>query len=131
MVKNWGKMIDKLPKILGIVFVCFLMSFSLDVFESGKSFWQILIGLFMHNIPAFVLLFFLFFSKRHELIASFAFIFAGFIYIWLLFNSADFEWYMITWSLLIAGPAFLIGILFAFGWYQKRHGSLNQSASKN
>lgn len=117
---------NKLPQILGIMFVCFLMLFSLDVFEEGKSIWYVMIGLFMHNIPALILLFFLFLSKKHELITSLAFIFAGFVYIGLLFTSASFEWYMLSWSFLISGPAFLIGILFARSWYQKQHSEIDK-----
>lgn len=31
-----------------------------------------------------------------------------------------FEWYMLSWSIEIAGPAFFIGILFLMGWFKKK-----------
>jgi hypothetical protein len=32
-----------------------------------------------------------------------------------------FEWYMLSWSLIIAGPAFLVGILFFINWFKKKN----------
>jgi hypothetical protein len=49
--KNW------LPKLLTVIFICFLSLFSLDVIVPNSSVPQIIIGLFMHNIPSLILLF--------------------------------------------------------------------------
>jgi hypothetical protein len=120
-----SKKVDKFvywtPRILGIIFVLFLMVFSLDVFESGISGWQVVIGLFMHNIPTLILLTVLIISWKHEIVGGITFILAGFFYMLMLLFSSKFEWYMLSWSLTIAGPAFLIGILFFVGWYKKSH----------
>lgn len=92
---------------------------SLDVFSPELSFWQIVVGLFMHNIPALVLLIVLLISWKYEIVGGIAFILAGLLYIaWLM--RKPFQWYMIIWSLQIAGPAFLIGILFLIGWSKKK-----------
>lgn len=114
-----NKFIYWTPRILGIIFVLFLMLFSLDVFESGLTGWQIAIGLFMHNIPALILLLSLIISWRYEIVGGVAFILAGLVYILLLAMNPKFEWYMLSWSLTIAGPAFLIGILFIINWGKK------------
>ena len=107
------------PRILSIIFICFLALFSLDVISPELSFWQIAVGLFMHNIPALVLLIVLLISWKYEIVGGIAFILAGLLYIaWLM--RKPFQWYMIIWSLQIAGPAFLIGILFLIGWSKKK-----------
>jgi signal transduction histidine kinase len=73
----------------------------------------------MHNIPSLILLIVLIISWKHEIVGGIAFILAGLLYIILLMMN-PFEWYMLSWSLIIAGPAFLIGILFTVGWFKKK-----------
>jgi len=119
--KKMNKFIYWTPRILGIVFVLFLMLFSLDVFGEGLSFWQVVIGLFIHNIPAFILLAVLIISWKREIVGGITFILAGLLYIFMLATSSRFEWYMLSWSLIIAGPAFLVGTLFMIGWFRKKH----------
>lgn len=104
------------PRILGIIFILFLMMFSLDIFEPGRTIQQIVIGLFMHNIPALFLLIILLLSWKYEIIGGIVFILAGLAYILLLSTSHNFEWYMLSWIAVIAGPAFLIGTLFIINW---------------
>jgi hypothetical protein len=118
-MENNNKLLFWTPRILGIMFVLFLMMFSLDVFEPGLTAWQIAVGLFMHNIPALVLLVALIFSWKHEAVGGIVFITAGLLYILMLAMNTKFEWYMLSWSATIAGPAFLIGILFIINWRKK------------
>jgi K+-sensing histidine kinase KdpD len=122
-IESMGKKINKFiywtPRMLGIIFVLFLMMFSLDVFEPGLTAQQIAIGLFMHNIPALFLLLILIISWRHEIVGGVFFILAGLLYILFLAINPKFEWYMLSWSVIIAGPAFLIGILFIKNWLKK------------
>jgi hypothetical protein len=120
MRKKINKYLYWTPRILSIVFILFLMMFSLDIFSIELNFWQTLVGLFMHNIPALLLLAVLIISWKHELVGGIVFTLAGLLYIVTLMMR-PFEWYMISWSLTIAGPAFLIGILFLIGWYRKKH----------
>ena len=104
---------------MSLCFVAFLMLFSLDVFEEGLSAGQIALGLFMHNIPALVLLTVVIISWKRELVGGVVFILAGLAYIVLL-AFRNFEWFMLVWILQIAGPAFGIGIFFILGWLEKR-----------
>ncbi|MFH1222267.1 MAG: hypothetical protein V1492_04230, partial [Candidatus Micrarchaeota archaeon] len=98
--------------------------FSLDIFEGNYGFWGTIVGLFMHNIPAFILLVIVIISWKHELVGAIAFILAGLLYILQTFISiimGGLDWRMaLSWSLTIAGPAFLVGILFLIGWLKKK-----------
>jgi hypothetical protein len=107
------------PRILSIIFICFLALFSLDVISPELSFWQIVVGLFMHNIPVFILLAVLLISWKYEIVGGIIFILAGLLYILTLAVNPKFEWHMLSWSATIAGPAFLIGILFLISWRKK------------
>ena len=120
MKKGHNKLLFWIPRILGIIFVLFLMMFSLDVFEPELTAWQIIIWLFMHNIPAFILLVVLLISWKYEIVGGVVFILAGLLYILMLAINPKFEWYMLSWSITIAGPAFLIGTLFLINW-RKNH----------
>jgi hypothetical protein len=108
------------PRILGILFVLFLMMFSLDVFQPGVSIPQVAIGLFMHNIPALLLLLLLIVSWKHEIVGGVTFVLAGLLYILLIVMNSPFEWYKLSWAVTIAGPAFLVGILFFINWFKKK-----------
>jgi hypothetical protein len=106
-IYNW---IFWAPRVLAILFILFLMLFSLDVYSAGVGFWQLLGGLLVHNIPAFVLIAILCFSWKHELVGAIAFT---------LFSIA----YMVMAQMMfpvIYAPAFIIGVLFFADWYVKR-----------
>ncbi|HZX44472.1 MAG TPA: hypothetical protein VFF28_02190 [Candidatus Nanoarchaeia archaeon] len=114
-----GKFIYWTPRILSIVFILFLSLFSFDVFSPELGFWQIALALLIHNIPALFLLAVLLISWRYEIFGGIVFILAGLVYIALVLMN-PFKWYMISWFLIIALPAFFIGALFLIGWYNKR-----------
>lgn len=118
--KGW---IYWVPRILSIIFILFLMLFSLDVFDSNPSFWQAVLGLLIHNIPALILAAVLIVSWKYEIVGGIAFILAGLLYITFIIIDAlknQFEWYMISWSIQISGIAFFIGALFLVGWFRKK-----------
>lgn len=128
MENNINKGLYWTPRILSIIFICFLALMSLDVFGSGLSFWQIVVALFMHNLPALLLLVILIISWKHEIVGGVAFILAGLVYIALLMRLLmrnPFKWYMLSWAIQISGIAFLIGVLFLIGWFKKNKKSHN------
>jgi hypothetical protein len=127
-MKYMGEKINRFiywtPRILSIIFLLFLAAFSLDVFEMKLGFWGTVLGLFMHNIPVFILAIVLWISWKREIVGGIFFILAGLLYIATMLTNIlknSFEWYMVFWSLQIAGPAFLIGILFIINWFKKRN----------
>jgi hypothetical protein len=115
--KDW---IFLTPRIISIIFILFLALFSLDVFGEGLSLFQVLVAFLMHNIPVFILAILLWISWKKEIVGAITFILAGIAYIFLTLGRNEFQWYMISWSLIIAGPAFFIGILFWIGWKRKK-----------
>lgn len=112
------------PRIMAIIFIAFLALFSLDVFGQGYGFWEIVLGLLVHNIPSFILAFILWLSWKREIVGAVAFFAAGALYLLQLTLNAirhpPFEWYMLSWGLVIAGPAFVVGLLFLLGWCKRR-----------
>ncbi len=123
MKKRVNKFIYWTPRILSILFIIFLALMSLDVFSPGLTFWQIFLGLLIHNIPAFILLVFLLISWKYEIVGGIGFILAGMFYLAIILRNiitTGFEWYYLAWIAQISGIAFLIGILFLVGWFKKR-----------
>lgn len=124
MKKNISKFIYWAPRILSILFILFLTLFSLDIFDLKLGFWGTILGLFMHNIPSLILLIILIISWKREIVGGIVFILAGMLYIAILLRTILMnpppQWYMLAWSITIAGPAFLIGILFLVNWFKKK-----------
>ncbi|PIT88550.1 MAG: hypothetical protein COU29_02100 [Candidatus Magasanikbacteria bacterium CG10_big_fil_rev_8_21_14_0_10_36_32] len=124
MENKINKFIYWIPRILSILFILFLAMFSLDVFEEGLSAGQIALGLFMHNIPVLFLLAIIIISWKSEVIGGIVFILAGLFYTCMVTKevimSYPHQYSILTWIPTIAGPAFLVGILFLIGWMKKR-----------
>jgi hypothetical protein len=108
-----------IPRILSILLIIFLALMSLDVITPGLSLWQIIVGLFMHNIPVFILLAVLLISWKYEIVGGIVFILAGLLYIFMLMGG-QFGWYKVVWAIQISGVSFLIGALFLIGWFRKK-----------
>ncbi len=124
MKKTRNKILFWTPRILSILFIGFFALFSLDIFGNGYGFWETVVGLFMHNLPSLILLAVLIVAWKHELVGAIAFFAGGLLYITLLLRTMLMnpppQWYMLSWSVTIAGPAFVIGILWILDWRQKR-----------
>jgi hypothetical protein len=101
------------PRILGILFAAFISVFALDVFGEGHGFWGTILALAMHLIPTGMILFALLIAWRWEWAG-------GLIFIGLA------SWYSLKvfhhhpgWIPTIAGPVFLIGVLFLLNWLSR------------
>lgn len=77
----------------------------------------------MHNLPSLILFIVLIVAWKREIVGGIVFILAGLAYLALIMigglRDANFEWYMLSYSFIIAGPAFFIGILFLIGWKRR------------
>ena len=87
-MKKTRKMLYWAPRILSILFICFLTLFSLDVFEPGMSAGEIALGLFMHNIPSIIMIVLLVIAWRKEIVGAVSYFCAGLFYIGFLIFSA-------------------------------------------
>ncbi len=99
------------PRVLAILFIAFLSIFALDVFGEGYGFLELLIALFMHLIPALILVGVLLVAWKREKVGGIIFIIIGFLF------TIFFRTYSnLIGFLLISFPVFLIGFLF---WINK------------
>jgi hypothetical protein len=119
-MKKISKSLYWTPRIITIFFILFLAMFSLDVFDSCNYLWECILGLLIHNVPVFILIIILAISWKYEIVGAIAFAIMGVAYIILLALNPEFEWYMISWAITIAGPLFLIGYLFLKNWKKRK-----------
>jgi hypothetical protein len=118
-----GKWLYLSPRVLSILFIMFIAMFSLDEFGNNYTFWQLVLGLFMHNIPSFILIIFLVIAWKREWLGAVGFFLFAVWYVWFIFRNISgngFEWYYLSWALTIAAPAFLVGILWWLNWKRKK-----------
>ena len=97
---------------------------SLDVFSPELNFWQIIVALFIHNIPVFILLVILLISWQYEIIGGIGFILGGILYSIIILITdirTGFQWYYLAWIVQISGIAFFLGIMFLVGWFKKKN----------
>ena len=123
MKKKINRFVYWAPRILSILFILFLAIFSLDIFEGNYGFWGTILGLFMHNIPALILLVILIISWKHELVGAIAFALGGILYIGFILRNVlttGFELYYLSWAVQISGIAFLIAYLFYLNYKKKK-----------
>lgn len=124
MTRNVHSFVYWSPRILAILFILFLALFSLDIFDGNYGFWGTVLGLFMHNIPSLVLAALLAVAWKREIVGAITFGIGGLLYMGMILVSAlrnQFEWYMVSWSFIIAGPAFLVAYLFYVNWKRRKH----------
>ncbi len=107
------------PRILGIIAILFISMFALDVFEQGYTFLETIGALFMHLIPSFVLTILLIITWKYELIGGILFLVPPVFY--MCITAVNVPLLMaLSWSLIVAGPFIVIGILFIIIGMKKR-----------
>jgi hypothetical protein len=120
MVHKNSKFIYWTPRILSIIIILFLALFSFDVISSDLSLGEIITGMLVHNIPTLVLIIIVIISWKYEIVGGIAFLLAGLMYIVFATTRAEIWYIAIAWSIQIAGPALLTGVLFMVNWFQKK-----------
>jgi len=96
-----------------MLYAVFVSIFALDVFEGGYGFGQTMLALFVHLVPAAMIIVVLVISWRKEWLAAIVFFAAGILY--LLSNLQHLDWVP-----PISGPLWLMGILFFVSWLQRK-----------
>jgi hypothetical protein len=99
------------PRVLGILFALFISVFALDVFSERYSLPRLLVALGMHLIPTALVVAALIVAWRWEWVGAVLFFGLGVTY--LVTMRGRFDWSVYA---LIAGPAFLMGLLFLLNW---------------
>lgn len=110
--RNWTRtLLFWTPRVLTILFALFMSLFALDVFTSGAGVWETAIALSVHLIPAAVILLLLVAAWRREWVGAVGYISLSVLYLLT-------AWERLHWSAsaAIAGPLFLIGVMFLIGW---------------
>ena len=107
------------PRALSIAFIAFVGSFALDVFGEGRDFSGTMLALVIHLIPALVLTAILVLAWRWEWIGAALYAAAGALYVVTVFRGRISPGVKLTWILTIAGPAFLLAIMFLAGWLKR------------
>jgi len=76
----------------------------------------------MHSLSSLFLLIILVISWKYEIVGGIAFILAGIAHmVFSIMRETHDPWYMaLAISLIVDGPAFLIGILFFMNWLRKK-----------
>jgi hypothetical protein len=99
------------PRVLGILFAVFISLFAMDVFEGHQPLGQVLLALAMHLIPTALIVGALAVAWRWEWVGAVLFFGLGVAYIVTMRGRFSWDTYA-----LIAGPAFLMGLLFLLNW---------------
>jgi hypothetical protein len=114
------------PRILTIIFILFLGLFALDSFEGDQSMMKKLGGFLIHLIPNFVLILILVATWKHEWVGTLAFTLVGIAYIIMFWGRFPVATYI-----FIAGPLFVIAILFWLNWMNRKSTEHNPQMNIN
>lgn len=101
------------PRVLSILFICFISMFALDVFVEGRPWTEILVALLMHLIPAYVLILILVLAWRRPWVGTVAYAALAVAY-------AVMAWGRRSWILIIAAPLLVTACLFWLSWRASR-----------
>lgn len=113
MTEPARKLLYWTPRVLALAFAAFISIFALDVFE-GHGFWETVVALLMHLIPTAIVLIVVALAWRWEWIGALVFAALGVAYI--VTTAGRFHWAAYA---FIAGPLFLLAILFGVGWVRR------------
>jgi membrane-bound ClpP family serine protease len=93
------------PRTLSILLAAFVSIFSFDVFDAGYSGWQLVLALFIHLLPTFVLIIFITIAWKWEKIGGLLFILLGIAFVFI-------GGYEVIAILLFTIPFIIVGGMF-------------------
>ncbi|MCD4752967.1 MAG: hypothetical protein K8R40_07845 [Anaerolineaceae bacterium] len=103
------------PRVLSILFAAFITLFALDVFGEDYAFGELLVALFMHLVPTFLIIIAIIIGWKREWIGAILFIGLAIFYVGM--TAFRMHW---TVYLVIPLPLLIIGILYLLSWEQKK-----------
>ena len=112
-INRGNKLITWILRVFLIALTLLFLLFSLDVFGTGRPFWEVLAGFFIHNIFTIALLIILVISWRREHFAGILLVGIG-IFMIFFFGGPSGLMYG-TWIMI--GLPILIGIVFLGNYY--------------
>ena len=112
--KNNGKVLYWTPRILAVAFILFISMFALDVFGE-YGFPEVLVALFMHLVPSFLLIAATAVAWKNEKAGGILFLALGIVTVFFFRTYSD-----IISFLIVSMPVFVIGGLFILNWYKKK-----------
>jgi len=123
-MKKSNRIIHWIPRILCILAILFISMFALDSFDPKLTMWQQIGGFLIHLIPTYILIIFLVFAWKWELIGGlmliiFALGFTPFIYIH-NYQMNHSVWISLSIIMMINLPFVLTGALFVTSHFLKK-----------
>lgn len=100
------------PRLLAVLYALFISLFALDVFSESYSITETIVAYFMHMLPTLAVVIMLLIAWRWELIGGLMFVLLAGAFV-LFFGRGD----DLDTSLILAGPLFVVGILFLISGY--------------
>jgi hypothetical protein len=105
-----------IPRVLGIAYIAFVALFALDVFSEHQGVWPTLLAFVIHLAPALLLTLILLLAWRREWLGALLYAALGLAYTPTVLRLAISPAAKLVWILTIAGPAFVIALLFFISW---------------
>lgn len=105
------------PRGLAIALIAFVSLFALDVFGEGRGVADTVVALALHLIPSAMLAVVVALAWRREWLGAVLFTAAGIAYVWwALLKDVPSLSTRLLWCATIAGPAFLVAVLYGISW---------------
>ena len=101
------KNLQKIARALTIAYIGFISLFALDIFGQGYSFWETIVGLFMHLLPSFALILILIISWKKPFRGG-----SVFFLIALAFTLAFRTYGQVSTFFLISAPLYIISVIY-------------------
>lgn len=107
------------PRALSIAYSVFLAFFALDLFPEKRALWPTLLALVIHLVPALIVACILLLAWRREWLGALLYGAAGLWYSATVLRLQRSPSTKLSWILTIAGPAFVLALLFLINWIER------------
>lgn len=101
------------PRVFTLLFAGFITLFAADAFEGQPDLAHRILSLAMHLVPTAIVVVVLVLAWRWEWVGALVYLGLALYYTLTTLSHP-------TWILAIAGPAYVIGLLFAAGWFGRK-----------